>query len=152
MWRHSRHSFRAARIVGSTGNALVREFVIPAIRKGKAAVHLHIVFCNLSYEVVMEILDALKENKSLVGFTCMMNFDLDDLEDAMFNRAAIETEAPLEVFQDEELPKLMVRARIALALVRGIVKARRPSDTGKSPLKYLTVDVARLIVDSLIDC
>jgi hypothetical protein len=96
----------------------------------------------------MRVLDALKENMTLVGFTSMWNSYTD--HDA-FQRAAIETEAPLKVFQNEELSHEMKRARVALALVRGMVKARRrPSDRPDSPpLKYMTTDVARLVVDSL---
>jgi hypothetical protein len=146
---HTRLICSARHQVGETCNTLIREILIPAIRKGTAPMHLRVVFCNLSRKIVMEMLDALKENTTLVGFTCLANFGVDDDEDEAIKRAAIETEAPLKVFQNEELPEDMKRARVALALVRGTVRVRRPGVESQS-LKYATTDVVRLVVDSLV--
>ena len=65
-------------------------------------IHIRLVYCNLSRASIDLVEKAVKENTSLIGFTCFGQADKQKCND----QVAIETLAPLQIFQNNHAMKV----------------------------------------------
>ena len=103
-------------------------------------IHVRLIYCNLSEASVILLGNSLLTNSSLIGFTCLFQ-DTNDAEESLDN-AVIKTLAPLQIWDNQELPDHIILLREKLKL-RTLLSSL-PFTNG--PAKYLPLEIIRKIL------
>ena len=103
-------------------------------------IHVRFIFCNLSKASVTALANSLLTNTSLVGFTCLFQ-DTNDAAQSLEN-VVIKTLAPLQIWDNQELPDHIILLREKLKL-RALL-CSLPFTGG--PAKYLPLEIIRKIL------
>jgi hypothetical protein len=102
-----------AKRLGTMGDRAVMKYLASALSSPQCPpIHVRFVYCNLSSAVIDSLLDALRLNTTLVGFSEFGNpgGDLNKLINTI-----TQTRAPLHIFNNEELSPALLTARAQFA-------------------------------------
>lgn len=125
----------------STADVLFREKIIPAVTRTQQSIELVVRQCELSIETICLLAEAIRENKSLVGFNVEERKE-DEVAMAVLKHACINTLAPIQWFQGQQLPENIVEARENLVAQRKMEKLQviptipRPSTPSTTNQKF----------------
>ena len=100
-------------------------------------IHVRLIYCNLSKASVTVLANSLLTNTSLVGFTCLFP-DTNDAAQSLKN-VVIKTLAPLQIWDNQELPDHIILLREKLKL-RALLCSLPFTD---GPAKYLPLEIIR---------
>jgi len=128
---------RAAKLIGEAGNAHLQKMIIPALYESNVPLEICFKYCNLSTESVILLSDAIRDNRSLVGFNVSGNPGNDEIGEVALKHACIETMAPIQWFQGEFLPDFILEARQDMARKHALDALHNESMSPKSKVAEL---------------
>jgi hypothetical protein len=115
-------------VLGSIGDDVITQLILPGLRSSKVALEIVVRYCNLSTRSVIAFADVIRQNRHLIGFSVLNNPGNKKRTDAQLKSACIETLAPIQWFQGEFLSNSILKARQARPQQRREDEQKSPDD------------------------
>ena len=139
--------------IGEKGNEAIPA-IAGAVESCRLPIHVRVIFCNLNETSVRALVNSLKANLFLIGFTCLFHpcmvekrinqswyHSPTSVAGRSLENAVIRTLAPLQIWDNEKLPNNIILLRETLKL-RTLLCSLPYADV---PAKCLPVEIIRKI-------